>query len=78
MNTLIITLPPGSATSATVFDYVQSQDGQTALAHSRCAAALLPALGNGAGEIVARIPAALIGSTLESLRRSFSRYFRIT
>lgn len=56
MTTLIITLPPAPADTATLYDYVLSPDGQTVVSQSSVPLALLPLVRSG-DDVVAVVPA---------------------
>lgn len=56
MSTLVVSLPPESATGATEWAYALSADGRTPADHGKCAAALLPLPRGTGAEIVAVAP----------------------
>lgn len=57
MSQLILTLPLADATGTPEYRYCLSHDGQSVARHGRATAALLPATGRAAGELVALVPA---------------------
>ena len=56
MSTLILTLPLARSGPATEYPYTLSPDGHNATRHARASAALLPAMGRAASEVVAVVP----------------------
>ena len=57
MSTLILTLPLARSGPATEYRYTLSPDGHHATRHASASAALLPAMGRAASEVVAVVPA---------------------
>lgn len=57
MSTLILTLPLARSGPATEYRYTLSLDGHHATRHASASAALLPAMGRAASEVVAVVPA---------------------
>lgn len=57
MSQLILTLPLANATGTPEYRYCLSLDGQSVARHGRATAALLPATGRAAGELIALVPA---------------------
>lgn len=57
MSQLILTLPLADATGTPEYRFCLSLDGQSVARHGRATAALLPATGRAAGELVALVPA---------------------
>lgn len=57
MSQLILTLPLADATGTPEYRYCLSLDGQSVARHGRATAALLPATGRAAGELIALVPA---------------------
>ena len=57
MSLLVLTLPLAGASASPDYSYTLSQDGHQATRHGRASAALLPATGRAAGELVAVVPA---------------------
>ena len=56
MSSLILTLPLARSGPATEYPYTLSPDGHNATRHARASAALLPAMGRAASEVVAVVP----------------------
>ncbi|AVO40597.1 type II secretion system protein GspL [Simplicispira suum] len=57
MSILVLTLPLASGAGAPEYSFTLSQDGHQPTRHGRATAALLPATGRAAGELVALVPA---------------------
>jgi general secretion pathway protein L len=57
MSTLVVSLPPENATSATEWAYALTNDGRTVADHGKTAAALLPQPRGAGAEVVALVPA---------------------
>ena len=57
MSILVLTLPLATGAPAPEYSYVLSQDGHQPTRHGHASAALLPASGRAAGELVALVPA---------------------
>lgn len=57
MSQLILTLPLADATGTPEYRYCLSLDGQSVARHGHATAALLPATGRAAGELIALVPA---------------------
>ncbi|RID98375.1 type II secretion system protein GspL [Simplicispira hankyongi] len=57
MSILVLTLPLANGTLSPEYSFALSQDGHQITRHGRATAALLPATGRAAGELVALVPA---------------------
>ncbi len=57
MSILVLTLPLANGTLSPEYSFALSQDGHQMTRHGRATAALLPATGRAAGELVALVPA---------------------
>ena len=57
MSILVLTLPLANGAAVPEYSYTLSQDGHQPTRHGRATAALLPATGRAAGELVALVPA---------------------